>query len=633
MTSVVILGMGNCQRRQGQSQHDDEMIERFPMWVASVRDLRRFALPLEAHESHREQRAITMVQDGFVVIFVSHQWVGPSHPDPLCRQFGVLQSALDSLASGKLAAQADGISVCAGLKPIIPTKKQTRAIYDWYVWFDYISIPQDPGHRDQLREAVQSIPSYVERSTYFMILAPPVLHQGTGLYCTYRTWQRRGWCRAELISCMLSTTRKTPLLLTSCSSLLTISVSDWLCSCPGQGDFTEESDKPLVGTIVHELMMKKTKVFLEQGKVTQASILNAIRSHMLGSLLSKERIDEVQFTATSSIARSASKTSSGGSFRVVTSRSSESITLRSRLSPLMLAAIANNGREVRRLLEVKADASTRLTAGMGDPAFMLLKGSTAMSLACQFGSAEAVGSLLDHRADAAHRGAIMGLGPLEAASMFGHAAVVELLLQRHADACQLAAGANASVLHLTALGGHIEPAKLLLAARADITHHDFIGNTAMQACMNSEIDYINLLLEHRASVNATYQAYGHGRLLRDLFRFALRRGFVNPMTLGVAVAGEAPLFGCIFHSDVSVVEHLLKQRADVGQKLYNGKTAVEFAKLCGHEEKVQLLERYNPTTREFSSGHVACRSPEPDANYLSGMAESIEQAEADAFDV
>ena len=40
---------------------------------------------------------------------------------------------------------------------------------------------------------VQSIPGYVERCDFFMVLAPELFHRDTGLICNSTSWQSRGW--------------------------------------------------------------------------------------------------------------------------------------------------------------------------------------------------------------------------------------------------------------------------------------------------------------------------------------------------------------------------------------------------------------------------------------------------------
>lgn len=50
-----------------------------------------------------------------------------------------------------------------------------------------------------LKAAVDSIPSYVERSSMMWILVPPCKHQDLeGTICDFNSWRDRGWCRMEV---------------------------------------------------------------------------------------------------------------------------------------------------------------------------------------------------------------------------------------------------------------------------------------------------------------------------------------------------------------------------------------------------------------------------------------------------
>ena len=52
---------------------------------------------------------------------------------------------------------------------------------------------------EQLKSAVDSIPSYVERSTMLWILVPPCDHHDIeGAVCDFNSWRSRGWCRMEV---------------------------------------------------------------------------------------------------------------------------------------------------------------------------------------------------------------------------------------------------------------------------------------------------------------------------------------------------------------------------------------------------------------------------------------------------
>merc|ERR1719271_156792 len=89
---------------------------------------------------------------------------------------------------------------------------------------------------EQLKRAVDSIPSYIERCTEMFILVPSVKHAerrdeaGRGETCDFNTWRQRGWCRMEFVSsrlccandipCMVITSReKTPEYFNLCDTM------------------------------------------------------------------------------------------------------------------------------------------------------------------------------------------------------------------------------------------------------------------------------------------------------------------------------------------------------------------------------------------------------------------------------
>ena len=52
---------------------------------------------------------------------------------------------------------------------------------------------------EQLKRAVDSIPSYIERCAEMFILVPSVKHADrAGDVCDFNTWRQRGWCRMEV---------------------------------------------------------------------------------------------------------------------------------------------------------------------------------------------------------------------------------------------------------------------------------------------------------------------------------------------------------------------------------------------------------------------------------------------------
>lgn len=48
--------------------------------------------------------------------------------------------------------------------------------------------------------AISAMPLYVALADRFVICAPDALHRDTGQSCTFETYRRRGWCRAEMLA-------------------------------------------------------------------------------------------------------------------------------------------------------------------------------------------------------------------------------------------------------------------------------------------------------------------------------------------------------------------------------------------------------------------------------------------------
>ena len=184
------------------------------------------------------------------VIFCSHQWVAFNHPDPGGEQLRALQQVINNLMNGKHMVESNiALNAIYGTLERFTPEMWKERLPEMYVWFDYISIPQ-PGalinaasdelkqqldtngdgvveqselvnadveqqknsdHRllsagdqrvldlvEQLKAAVDSIPSYVERSAMMWILVPPCKHYDLEeTICDFNSWRNRGWVRAH----------------------------------------------------------------------------------------------------------------------------------------------------------------------------------------------------------------------------------------------------------------------------------------------------------------------------------------------------------------------------------------------------------------------------------------------------
>ena len=120
---------------------------------------------------------------------MTHEWLSWAHPDPDGDQLRVLCRVIERLKRG-VDTEMDPIHT------ILFKHKFTTKAKEWesmlkraYFWIDWVSMPQpgaqkaeDIGEKamDVLRtegsKAIRSIPAYVERSDFILILVPSLYH-------------------------------------------------------------------------------------------------------------------------------------------------------------------------------------------------------------------------------------------------------------------------------------------------------------------------------------------------------------------------------------------------------------------------------------------------------------------------
>uniref|UniRef100_A0A7S1FAU5 Tyrosine-protein kinase ephrin type A/B receptor-like domain-containing protein n=1 Tax=Noctiluca scintillans TaxID=2966 RepID=A0A7S1FAU5_NOCSC len=105
-------------------------------------------------------------------VFISHQWLGHTHPDPDNVHFLAVCAACESVCS-RFDIDSE----------------------DLYVWIDFASIPQLNVHLKTL--SIDSLAVYSSISRFFVIVAPECTHHDSMKVCNEETYQSRGWCRLE----------------------------------------------------------------------------------------------------------------------------------------------------------------------------------------------------------------------------------------------------------------------------------------------------------------------------------------------------------------------------------------------------------------------------------------------------
>ena len=284
--------------------------------------------------------------------FVSHQWTSFDHPDPTNDQLETLQSVLGRLARGDLTIKANWVvQFFYRLKQPHTSAEWQAIMRGAYLWYDFVSMPQPAAaalaaaapdaaapkaaagrwagpeavaqaagsstqlsrmvstHSDhrvrsedegeevssliaQLKAAVDSIPSYIERCDEMFVLVPSVKHTDReGEVCDYNSWRQRGWCRLEFVSSRLCP-KDVPVIVIDSKdgNPEYFNLCDTTKLFAGQGSFTLEDDKAKVATVLAALIAGKAKGELARGELDLTPTLTPSLSLILTPTLSPGQV-------------------------------------------------------------------------------------------------------------------------------------------------------------------------------------------------------------------------------------------------------------------------------------------------------------------------------------------------------
>jgi hypothetical protein len=148
--------------------------------------------------------------EGTVVIFVSHEWLSWPHPDPKGVQMATLCQILQRLADGELDVEMHPMHQMIYKQKKTTTKKEWKEMFaddKVYIWFDWLSMPQSAGAPPDVsaeemaelkvggKDAIMSIPAYIELSDFMLVVAPGSKHKDRHALTCYGSWRGRGWVR------------------------------------------------------------------------------------------------------------------------------------------------------------------------------------------------------------------------------------------------------------------------------------------------------------------------------------------------------------------------------------------------------------------------------------------------------
>jgi hypothetical protein len=235
------------------------------------------------------------------VFFLSHQWLSFKHPDPLMEQVKTFQNLLKNLASGSMDVPLSMLHKCSfDCLPTLTGSHWKEVLPNAVVWMDYFSMPQptvideenvaangsDSRHLStDLEKAVKSIPSYVENSEYFFVLAPPAKHKDLDVVSDKASWASRGWCRMEAQARALST-HGGPVILVQGAKVAEMMIpAEWYRTPVGQGEFT-------CCKLGHKLDTPAGCVEIPCDKVKVAQVLEVMFDHKMRTLEANDSLLE-----------------------------------------------------------------------------------------------------------------------------------------------------------------------------------------------------------------------------------------------------------------------------------------------------------------------------------------------------
>ena len=261
----------------------------FPMYVLPAARM----LTLERLPTHEEIRdELVEWREGMTTLFVSQTWLSYSHPDNESNsKLRLLQHFLRRAATGKFVIAPSMDAEIGFGKKLQISADQAKSI-EW-VWFDVTSVPQaDPATQGQ---AIASLPAYVARSAFFLVLAGAWEHEN-GSVRDYRAWHRRGWCRLECLANALAPRAKQIILMQSRSDIKTfaergITGMEWLMHGIGEGAFTVEADRAALGPVVLALINERMEAKRAEGTeeaMRWYRMLHALKPTLLSGLPAQE---------------------------------------------------------------------------------------------------------------------------------------------------------------------------------------------------------------------------------------------------------------------------------------------------------------------------------------------------------
>ncbi|CAJ1372276.1 unnamed protein product [Effrenium voratum] len=578
--------MGSYLCRETEKPCEQVHEQHFPMYLVKVADFLQMQGPPEPHHLLKQQNLLHEWSPGMLTIFVSHQWLGATLPDPKGQQLAVLRNALVRMIEGSLSVDHDLVSMRPGAESL-PAAIRSR-LSTGYIFLDWFAIPQLTARQEGTNEdrtqtdaalAIQSIPAYVEVADVFVALVPELTHMDTGMPCNYRSWLSRGWCRAELWCHLLSNKPDTSVILVfSAREAEFMSPLNWQRHTVAEGDFTVERDREVVVKLGEAAVESKIQHLSRVGPLSHCRFYMAHRPKLLGQ--ARQHLDLHTFLS---------------HYRFPSLR--KALEEVDKMTPLLCALFAGDVQMVRSLIELKADVNAKLS-GLGELGYF--NGQTPlMAAAKSYQEPEMLVTLAELRADV---NAVSGAG-VNAAYLVRTPAQVQVLLEARADMHSPCVWSGLTPLTGAASMADPQTVKALLMARCAVNpslvgmgYTPLHGLVLFSRANRHAEETARMLLAHRADLNTQARCEGtFGWICKASTAYVSFMGYESrsmPVRFFASLKGLTPLGLAALVGDKGLTRLFLEQGAEMTPNA-RGDGPEELARANEHLHLLPMLATFH----------------------------------------
>ncbi|CAE7600803.1 Kinase D-interacting substrate of 220 kDa [Symbiodinium microadriaticum] len=542
----------------------------FEMYVVAA-DVVISMKELVPHETLLANGSLNSDESQGNAMFVSHQWASSSHPDPNMEQFCVLQDALKNIMSGACSISGNiSFELYTGGRGNLSADQMSAKRL--FVWYDFFSCPQSASAEQPRQLAIRSIPTYVDRCQFFIILCPPVQHTEQEFTLNRRSWESRGWCRLERMAQELTTRADACFAVEFKSATHHEEVAPFgREKAPvGLGHFTVESDRQMIAQVLQGMVRRKLHSYLLQGEVHNYRLmLNLQRVHYRGLPLNPidDLVPAVQSGTQDPAKFAAESFLLQNGFQSVSERTAAGWT------PVCFAALDGSPLLMMALLEMRANVDDRIENTQ--PSSTFGQNAHLIHMCAFLSNNDALHVLLGCRADLRLLDRY-GATALHWAAFANNVNGIDALLSAGVDPIRRNI-LDATAFRVGALAGSIEAIKVLLPLTPSQEVHLSVHDALLHGAGTAEV--MSALITMKADVNHQLATPFLSPLGIWFGCLSLRHRWSESKLSAYAYHhyGATPLMGSIITTSFEATKALLAAGARTDLRNARGRTAADLA--------------------------------------------------------